>query len=573
MASNNGLNLKIPRLSKNRFGVFYVRASYKQDNQRRVYQQSLRTKDPQLAKILALRFCLAIVENSAMTKKEERLEDIGKMRPAHEVALQSFEAKRIAFEQALQAKIAKNPALSYPTTEMTIKTPSGEVIEFDENNPIAVELAKEFLRDSRLAHEKTSLQEAIQMAVVEQNKTPVFAPYYASTPQVPIPPITIQEAFDKHIVEEARKLVPDTIKEKKVVIKDFITCFGNIPLNMITVSEITHRWRPLEYARPNQRPKKSRSEAPDNGSESKVQTLSLARLEKRRCYLQKFFNWAMAGGMYIHPKNPVQQKFAGKDEIRDETKSWAEFTEDDLKKLFGTKYLENLGAKPDWYWLPLMALLSGARLGEIAKLAVDEFVEIEGIHCYKIVRASAKNRASIRTIPVHSRLIELGLLEYVQAMRDRGEKRFVARDTLEKNKSKSTGKMWGIHVSDVGITDDTKVFHSFRSTAITDLHNTDAGHATIQRTTGHATEGTSGAHGGYVRGVKLIKLKETIEKLEYPVIDFASLKLKDPTFKVHFDSEAIQKTTPKAISHKLHADAKARRLARNNANVSKTQIK
>jgi integrase len=281
----------------------------------------------------------------------------------------------------------------------------------------------------------------------------------------------------------------------------------------------------------------------------------------------------MDGGIYIHPKNPVQQKFAGKDEIRDETKSWSEFNEDDLKKLFGGQYLVNLGAKPDWYWLPLMSLLSGARLGEIAKLAVDEFIEIEGIHCYKIVRDSAKNKASIRTIPVHSKLIELGILNYVQALRDRGEKRFVARDTLEKNKSKSTGKMWGQHVSGVGIKDDTKVFHSFRSTVITDMHNADAGHATIQRTTGHTTEGTSGAHGGYVRGVKLKNLKATVEKLEYPVIDFECLKLEDPTFKKYFETVATQKTTPKAISHKLHAQAKAARLARNEAANAKKRNK
>lgn len=562
MASNSGLNLKIPRLSKNRFGVYYVRASYKQDNQRRVYQQSLRTKDPQIAKILALRFCLAIVENSAMTKKEERLEDLGMMRSGQKTPSPSFEAKRIAFEEALQAKISKNPFLSTRITEMTIKTPTGEEIEFDENNPVAVELAKEFLRDARLAYGKTSLQEAMAVSSVEQHKIPVFAPFYGSTPQVAIPPITIQEAFDKHITEEARKLVPDTIKEKKVLIRDFIDCFGNIPLNLITVSEITNRWRPIEFARPNQRPKKSHADALKKGDSPKAQTLSLARLEKRRCYLQKFFNWAMAGGMYIHHQNPVKQKFAGKGEIHDETKSWAEFTEDDLKLLFGSKYLMNLGEKPDWYWLPLMSLLSGARLGEIAKLAVDEFVEIEGIHCYKIVLDSAKNKSSIRTIPLHSRLIELGILEYVQALRDRGEKRFVARHTLEKNKSKSTGRMWGFHVSDVGIKDDAKVFHSFRSTVITDMYNADAGPITVQRTTGHTPEGVSGVHGGYARGIHLVKLKDTVEKLKFQVIDFKCLKLEDPTFKAYFESEDTQKTTPKAISHRLHAQAKAERLAR-----------
>ena len=53
-------NLKIPRLGRNRRGVFFVRFPSTVDAQgrRTVVQQSLRTKDHESAKLRALRFCL-----------------------------------------------------------------------------------------------------------------------------------------------------------------------------------------------------------------------------------------------------------------------------------------------------------------------------------------------------------------------------------------------------------------------------------------------------------------------------------------------------------------------------------
>ena len=65
--SSETQNIKVPRMGKNRHGVFFVRASKPDDSGRRkVYQLSLGTKDPKIANILALRFCLNLAENIAM---------------------------------------------------------------------------------------------------------------------------------------------------------------------------------------------------------------------------------------------------------------------------------------------------------------------------------------------------------------------------------------------------------------------------------------------------------------------------------------------------------------------------
>ena len=71
MRSKN-LNLRVPRLGVNRYGVFYVRSSdVDESGRRRVTQRSLGTKNPLKAKLEALHFCLGLV-------KEELMSDINK---------------------------------------------------------------------------------------------------------------------------------------------------------------------------------------------------------------------------------------------------------------------------------------------------------------------------------------------------------------------------------------------------------------------------------------------------------------------------------------------------------------
>lgn len=64
----SALNLKIPRLGKNRRGMYYVRQSAPDAlGTRKVVQHSLATKDPNTAKYLALKFNLTLAEGLSVT--------------------------------------------------------------------------------------------------------------------------------------------------------------------------------------------------------------------------------------------------------------------------------------------------------------------------------------------------------------------------------------------------------------------------------------------------------------------------------------------------------------------------
>ena len=76
----------------------------------------------------------------------------------------------------------------------------------------------------------------------------------------------------------------------------------------------------------------------------------------------------------------------------------------------------------DWrYWIPLIALYSGARLDEIAQLLVADVRESHRTWIFHITtegegEKSTKTDGSRRVIPIHSELIRIGLLDYHSEM-------------------------------------------------------------------------------------------------------------------------------------------------------------
>ena len=357
---------------------------------------------------------------------------------------------------------------------------------------------------------------------------------------------TLRTALDEHLEEEkSRVKSPRTYLEKRALYDEFAAFFGDVYLNQIVTQDITDRWRKAESKRPSQNVRKvvkaAQMAAKARGEQVAPITLSLGRLEKRRGYLHLFFEWAKTGTGYMHTANPMGQKVANKKDIRAKTVHHKEFTSEDLGGLFGGKYPQEMD-KPDWYWLPLMSLYSGARQGEMASLMLNAFEVIDGIKVVYI--PDAKTESGRRTVPIHSVLLSLGLWDYVTFLKAQGESRFVWFRP-QKTPGKSVGERWGKWTDRCGITDDAKVFHSFRSTAITDMYDSDAPNpAAIRDGVGHSG-GTKGAHGGYIRGAALVRVQAAIESLHYPTVQVGLIRRQDPTFAEFYAKEKAKQTSPK----------------------------
>ena len=72
------------------------------------------------------------------------------------------------------------------------------------------------------------------------------------------------------------------------------------------------------------------------------------------------------------------------------------------------------------YWIPLIALFSGMRLNEICQLTRNHIREHNGTSYFALTAdLRLKHPASIRSVPIHRALIDLGFLAFVQSRTDR----------------------------------------------------------------------------------------------------------------------------------------------------------
>ena len=186
----------------------------------------------------------------------------------------------------------------------------------------------------------------------------------------------------------------------------------------------------------------------------------------------------------------------------------------------------------DWrYWIPLVALFSGARLGEIAQLLVADVREIHGTWVFHITEEgpgnkSVKTAGSQRVVPMHSELIGLGFLDYHGAMKALGH-----QNLFPEIKPDGRGFMSGrpstffnAYFVSVGAKEDKTVnFHSLRH-GIADAFRR-AGYLDEQFAClfGHTKATTTGRYGIIPEG-PLSQRAAMIEAVAYPGLDLSHLR-------------------------------------------------
>ena len=200
--------------------------------------------------------------------------------------------------------------------------------------------------------------------------------------------------------------------------------------------------------------------------------------------------------------------------------------DDDLTKLFSTSLFNDKKTKLPWqFWVPVVALYTGARIEEICQLHIDDIKNIDGIYVISIqevgTNKSIKTEAGIRNIPIHSKLIEIGLLDYVEVLKDKGEKRLFPMLKPIKNKYSHYVSKWFNEDSNrkksyktkCGINEKGKVFHSFRKAFVDHLKQKGVGEGMVATIVGH--EKNTMTYGVYGDPYNLELLQEVIEKVDY----------------------------------------------------------
>ncbi len=217
--------------------------------------------------------------------------------------------------------------------------------------------------------------------------------------------------------------------------------------------------------------------------------------------LEAFLGWVVKHG-YLGINYAAGKKPKAK------PSSYEKFTPDDLKRLFGSPLYRDAAYDEAFkYWLPVLALFTGARLEELAQLHVADVRKDKetGIWCLDITEEvddedgaadgkQLKNHNSVRTCPLHPRLLELGLVDYVNGLRASGYDRLfpeLTRDTYGKFGPRAsewfTEYRRGCGVGEV-VGKSRKGYHSFRHTAIAALQKAGVAQELREAIAGHASQ-------------------------------------------------------------------------------------
>jgi integrase len=181
------------------------------------------------------------------------------------------------------------------------------------------------------------------------------------------------------------------------------------------------------------------------------------------------------------------------------------------------------------FWIPLIALYSGMRAGEIIRLQREDVPTIDGIPCFVVGPNAAdkdgqqlKNLAAERKIPVHSKLINLGFLNFLETKTGLLFDELGGKDHLNRVNAFSQWFNRGV-MSELGQRDGEKTFHSFRHAFRDGLRDAEVPLEFVKEMGGWSRT-RFGAEASYGSGSSVELLNRHLQKLQFKGLDISHLK-------------------------------------------------
>lgn len=239
------------------------------------------------------------------------------------------------------------------------------------------------------------------------------------------------------------------------------------------------------------------------------QGYSSKSINDRMNLLSSLLKWGVRNG-YVERNNAegLQVKL---DKPADEQRKI--FEPDDLKRIINN--LPKNDRCPWMFWIPMIAMYSGMRREEICQLRKVDVVQVDEVWCFKIVGDSqagltVKTASSSRIVPVHPKLIELGLLEHVQLQQPKDNLWGFKRYKNQSEYGKKFGNWFSTFNREFVTQDPLKCFHSFRHTVANTLKQSEVQEGLIAELLGHKNNSiTTGRYG------KKYKVRVLLDSIGY----------------------------------------------------------
>ena len=343
---------------------------------------------------------------------------------------------------------------------------------------------------------------------------------------------------------DRKKVEGKSIKEigsDNKILEEFVEIIGDIDFSAVTKREVSN-YIDIQTKLP---PNRTKSQKYRDLTIKEVMELNLPQKEtqtpqninKRLSKLSVFGNWGVRQGLLL--TNPFSgMKFL----VKKQPNRRQPFTTDDLKKIlkpetylnwtinFEHPYkIHKVNNKLPYYWVFLLGIFSGMRTNEMCQLRLSDLKKVDKIW-FMFVEDSentkVKTESSIRKIPLHPQLIELGFIDYVGNLRKKKKTRvfWELREDRDGFASKVSRHYNEKFLPAIGVwKKHTKVLYCTRHTFINKLYSARVDENVIKNLVGHEKEFTMKHYGGDPFSPE--RLLEEISKVSYSGINWKKLKI------------------------------------------------
>ncbi|RIA37076.1 hypothetical protein DFR49_2951 [Hephaestia caeni] len=330
---------------------------------------------------------------------------------------------------------------------------------------------------------------------------------------------------------EFKSREPKLVDEWKVAIDRFVALSGDLPVDQITASMVRDFRR--TYAGLPSRPKKAIKELPLR------EQVEYAKEHELRTLAPETVNKALSG-LRVTLEHAVEELEAVEENVARTVKSLPTdviedprlpFEPEDMQKIYSASLPQKDGvATTTLYWALLLAPFTGCRLEELGKLRPGNIRRYDGIDYIAIepdrrrVREQSGDNKRVKTasgkrdFPIHSMIARAGFLDLVAQRRSENASWIFPELQPNKYGSRTTrlSRVMNDFLDEIGLSDPELVFHSFRHTGKRAVRGKVDGEIT-DLLFGHADGRVSTKYG---RGAEMAVLRDAIEVLSYPEVDW-----------------------------------------------------
>ncbi|WP_049976257.1 site-specific integrase [Azospirillum sp. B506] len=251
--------------------------------------------------------------------------------------------------------------------------------------------------------------------------------------------------------------------------------------------------------------------------------LTMKTIKRHMSALCGYWDWLRQHGHHEFASNP----FAGFDSpsSKPASEQRSMWEDADLKRLFTSRIWggPDVDRRSAAYWLPLIGLLTGMRLEEIAQLHTADVRQRDGIGSFLVHVEDGrriKNTNSVREVPIPGGLVALGFMDLVAHRRRVNSKRLWP-DLNGQGPDQRLGAYYTRRFTEyrreIGIYKPGVDFHSLRGTFETLVLNAGASPVFVKAVMGHGTAEILGEGSRYLKHVTLKNKLETMNMLRLGV--------------------------------------------------------